>query len=136
MSGPTSSLLPQGITRFHSSGAGLPTVEFVDFKWACHGVALIAKARVIATAEGQVTPNFHWAAIQTWAESVWILCSAHYPWLAFAETDPQAQPLRFVSNTSLLDTWASFPEFRVLHLAYLEPTPTRKVIQNLNAAEH
>lgn len=90
----------------------------------------------IHTAEGQVTPNFHWAAIQTWAKPVWILCNAHYPWLAFAETDPQAQPLRFVSNTSLLDAWASFPEFRVLHLAYLEAAPTRKVIQNLNAAEH
>lgn len=74
--------LPQGITGFRSGGAGIPKVEFVDFKRACHGVALIAGVRITAfhDAEGQVTPNFHCAALQMSAGIVWMLCNTQFPY--------------------------------------------------------
>lgn len=129
--------LPRGITGFSSNGNIPFRVKFADFKRACYGASLATGARNITfhNAEGQVEPNFHWAEVQTSSETVYVLCNAHLPWVAFVEADPQGVALQFSEKAELMEAWNAFPEFRVLDVTYLEAIPALDVLQYLDPAE-
>jgi hypothetical protein len=78
-------LLPKGITGFEPSDEGVPVERFTA---ACHPAVRQVAGRVnqVKAAYEQESPNFHQAfiSLRDRPEVVRVLCTAHYPVVAFA----------------------------------------------------
>ena len=76
--------LPRGITGFDLDTAPFDDTLFRRFGAVSHAIARIGRGRIgtLEDCAGQVTPNFHLAELHRPSGTAYLLCNAHYPWVA------------------------------------------------------
>lgn len=85
--GTTSFVLPRGATGFLPPKEGpLPKTDLRAFRAALYAAARVAEGTVNEVEEQAYPRTFHTATIIGRAGESIVLCHAHHPWVAFAQT--------------------------------------------------
>lgn len=97
-------ILRPGITSFFESRecGSLPEYSIADFRRLVHTVAASRNWTVSSIADAGITPNFHFAKLESPHRSIFILGHSNYPIVAFAKQVSDAdQRLEFVDESEI-----------------------------------
>lgn len=130
--------LPPGITGFWSPdhGAPPPDTPIAHFKSACYAVAQATRSRIRSiwsSGEYAPTANYHVAQILVDRRSIYMLCNAHYPYIAYTEA-VQFERTVFLDMPSL-DQQLKVYDYTSLRSAYLHTHPNEPLLSLLDSAE-
>ncbi|UQI49689.1 hypothetical protein M1P56_35460 (plasmid) [Streptomyces sp. HU2014] len=85
--GNTGFVLPRGATGFFQPKEGpLPRIDLSAFRTALYAAARVAAGKMGAVEEQAYPRTFHTATVVGCAGESTVLCHAHHPWIAFAQT--------------------------------------------------
>lgn len=130
-------ILPRGITGFDIVSAPFDPTLLRQFGAVCHVVARAARwtVRTVRSCEGEVTPNFHLAELHRSVDSVYLLCNAHFPWIAATLRRPEWMGTSFVDLPELTRSASALPGFVLPAAQDLNRLPEPSELEELAEGE-
>lgn len=113
----------------------LPSVDFKQFKKACFGAALSADADVIESNPFDAGRNYHFSQIKQGGQHFFVLCNAHFPVVAFSDSDGRNSSWSFCHHPELSSHFEKAGRYTVMSPDELRRKITEEDLASLCKAE-